>query len=119
MSKLVMEEKLVGEFVDFLKDEKKISLDLDSSDYDDVEAVSELCSGFLEFIAAKLGEIKSKEEPSSIEVPGLLTAEVSYREGSGKEGNWGTLLTAGEEFKKYIKLKDSDSSEDDDEEDEE
>lgn len=105
---LVMDTDLGAELIVFLREKKKIQLDLDEDDLSDVEAALEIVEGGLEFIASKLAEVKTKEGKSTLEVPGLLTFGIDYREGNGKNGNWGIGVEVGEEMKKPIKLLDDD-----------
>ena len=114
---VVMDDELGAELIVFLREKKKIQFDLDEDDLSDVAAAREIGEGFLEFLGAKLAEIKSKEGESTIEVPGLITLKTSFREG-GKDGNWGVGAEVGEEIKKSIKLLDSDDDDDSEDEDE-
>ena len=109
---MVLDEKLSGELIVFLRERKKLDLSLDEDDSEDASFVKEIIEGFFEYQANKLAENKSKTETVSFEVPGFMMTEVNYREGEG-DGNWGVGCTLGEEFKKPIKLLDD---EDNDEE---
>ena len=111
---MVLNEITGGELIVFLRERKKIDLDLDEDDVSDSQAVQEIVEGFFEFAASKLAENKSKTETVSFEVPGFVSMEVNYREGEG-DGNWGVGCTLGEEFKKPIKLLDDGDGDEEDE----
>lgn len=116
MSKINANEKFWKGVIAYLRDNKQIDIALEEDESDDVDVIKDIVSGSLEYIGVVLGENKSKEEETTLEIPEILEATVSYREGAS--GNWGIGITAGSEIKKKIKG-DDELDDDFDDEDEE
>lgn len=101
MANKKMDEKFYEGLIKHLTEVQHIGFELDQFDSDDVTTVGEIVEGVFQHIANTLGENKSEAEPFELELPGLATFKVAFREGS--EGNWGDGFTSGSDFRKRIK----------------
>lgn len=105
MSKTIkFEGDLTKDFMDFVDDTQKILFD--SEDVTQVTSVQQLVEGTFQYIGRVLGEAKSEEEEIKLEVPGMTEFTVSYREGTGGNGNWGIGAKALDGLKKEAGIED-------------
>lgn len=89
MSKVIkLDKEVVKDFIaHMIEGDEHLYFDADSSE--DVDGIEKIVNGTFQYIGKVLGEAKSEDEETVLEVPGEVEFKVTHREGNGGSSNWG------------------------------
>ena len=89
MSKIIkFDTEVVKDFISHMV-EGDSYLYFDTESESDINGLQQIVNGTFQYIGRVLGEAKSQDEEAVLEVPGEVEFTVTYREGTGGNGNFG------------------------------
>lgn len=89
MSKIIkLDTEVVKDFIaHMVEGDDHLYFDADSDT--DIDGLTKIANGTFQYIGKVLGEAKSQDEETVLQIPGEVEFTVTYREGTGGNGNFG------------------------------